>query len=246
MDRYSLRGQQHRIHTAEAFYQAASRQGADPRWFGPGRIARDFRSRHSLITMHIWFLHKRLIADAVDRELALMIQEELFNILWDDTTCRIRQQGVGELLVNKHLLQVQQYTFLHLTHYDHAYTEFLNKPAERLKELRKIVWQHILVRDEEAEHRNDHLDRLAWYVEANYQNIMMDWPDQYYREARVAWVDLPDFSSMVDANGEPMEEKPLHPDDVLPSPWQRNITMRGVEYYWNPATMKSTWTRPEA
>jgi len=116
--------------------------------------------------------------------------------------------------------------------------------VERLKELRKIVWQHILVRDKDAELRHDQLDRIAWYIDANYQNIMLDWPDEYYRQARVAWVDLPDFSNMKDASGEDMPENPIHPDDILPKPWLRNITMRGVEYYWNPETMVSSWERP--
>lgn len=243
-DRYSVSGQQRRIQLAEQLFQAATHQAADPRWFGPGRVNRDFRGRHALLTMHIWFLHKRLISDGVDKDTALLIQEELFNILWDDTTCRIRQQGVQELTVNKLLMQVQQYTFLHLTHYDHAYTEFLDKPAERMMELRRIVWQHILVRDPEAEHRVDHLDRIAWYIEANYQNIVMDWPDEYYRQARVAWVDLPDFTRMRDADGTILSENPVHPEDVLPAPWLRNITMRGTEYYWNPITRASTYEKP--
>ena len=70
-------------------------------WFGPGRVPRDFRNRHALLTMHIWFLHKRLISDNIDKENALMLQEELFNMFWDDTTYRIRKEGVRELLVNK-------------------------------------------------------------------------------------------------------------------------------------------------
>jgi hypothetical protein len=194
--------------------------------------------------MHIWMLHKRLIHDEIDKDRALMIQEELFNILWEDTICRLRREGVNELLVNKSLLKVQQYTFLHLTHYDHAYTEFLDKPEDRLKELRKIVWQHILARDEEAEHRTDHLDRIAWYVEANYQNIMMHWPDKFYRESRVAWVDLPEFSNMKDASGKVMDDNPVNPDDVLPEPWLQNITLRGVIYFWNPKANKVSWERP--
>lgn len=194
--------------------------------------------------MHIWFLHKRLISDTIDKHLALLIQEELFNILWDDTTSRIRRAGVNEWLVNKSLLKVQQYTFMHLTHYDHCYTEFLRKPAERLNELRKLIWWHIFVRDEDAESRYDHLDRIAWYVEANYQNIVMDWPDEYYREGRVAWVDLPDFSDIKDAKGNFLPENPIHPDDVLPTPWLRNITRSGLDYYWNPVTNRATWDRP--
>lgn len=113
-----------------------------------------------------------------------------------------------------------------------------------MKELRKIVWQHIFVRDPEMEHADAALDRIAWYIEANYQNIMVDWPDQWYRESRVAWVDLPDFSGATDASGKLLDENPVHEDDVLPTPWKRNITIRGVEYYWNPVTMEATWDRP--
>lgn len=213
-------------------------------WFGPGRIPRNFRHRHAMLTMHIWFLHKRLILDKIDEDNALMIQEELFNTLWEDTTHRIRKEGVRELLVNKSLMQVQQYTFLHLTNYDHIYTEFLDKPTERLKELRKLVWQHIFVRDEGMKARTDHLDRIAWYIEANYQNIVMEWPDAYYRKGRVAWVNLPDFSNLKDENGNILPENRVHPDDVLPDPWERNITIKGEEYYYRTDTRESSWSRP--
>lgn len=198
--------------------------------------------------MHIWFLHKRLIGDLQDRDTALMIQEELFNILWEDTTCRIRGEGVSELMVNKHLLQVQQYTFAQLTHCDHAFApELLADPARRLAELRAIVWYHVFVRDEAAAaDRADLLNRIAWYMEANYQNIVMHWPEEQYRSApgRVAWVDLPDFSSLMDGSGEPMPENPVNPEDVLPPHWVRSVSLRGTEYYWNELTRETTWDRP--
>ena len=196
--------------------------------------------------MHLWFLHKRLVADTYDKQTALLVQEELFNALWDDTACRIRQQGINELLLNKNLKKVQQYTFMHLTHYDHAFTEFAEKPEERMEELRKIVWMHILVRDDAIDERVDQIDRIAWYIEANYQNIFLDWPDEYYRQARVKWVDLPDFSGLMDTDGKELPENPIHPEDILPHPWRRNITLKGVEYYWNPETRKTQWERPMA
>jgi cytochrome b pre-mRNA-processing protein 3 len=247
-------------------------------WYGPGRVGREFRPRHALLTMHVWFLHKRLIQDTHDLDAALMVQEELFNILWDDATSRIRQTGTSELLVNKHLMQVQQYTFLHLTHYDHAFTDFyLQRPLERMKELRNLVSHHIfrdpammatdpassaddsITKDggsdptsssavsppSSSEVSTDLLDRYAWYIEANYQNIMLHWPDEHYREGRVAWVNVPDFSALKDSRGELLPENPVHPEDVLPSPWLTNITRRGVEYYWNPETRESRWERPQ-
>jgi len=245
MDRYAMSKQQDRILTAESLFQAATRQSQDPRWYGPARVKREFRPRHAVLTLHVWLLHKRLLADQYDHDNALTIDEEMFNILWDDSLCRIRQTGAMELAVNKHLQKVQQYTFLHLTHYDHCYTpEFLENPALRLDELRKLVWHHWFLRDPDLEKRYDHLDRIAWYIDANYRNVMHHWPDEYYRQARVQWVDLPDFGGMRDADGVLLEERPVHPDDVLPKPWLRHITIRGVEYYWNPETRESTWDRP--
>jgi cytochrome b pre-mRNA-processing protein 3 len=214
------------------------------RWYGPGRIGRDFRPRHAMLTMHVWFLHKRLLADTYDTETALSIDEEFFTIFWDDTTSRIRKAGVTEMAVNKMLMQVQQYTFLHLTHYDHIYSQFLDKPEERLIELRKLVAHHIFVRDPKYEQSTDHLDRIAWYIDMNYRNIMLVWPDAYYREARVQWVDCPDFTNIRDEHGRILPNIPVDPEDLLPEPWLRNITRRGDEYYWNPITRESRWIRP--
>ena len=39
--------------------------------------------------MHVWFLHKRLISDVFDKDRALMIQEELFNILCKYGICNV-------------------------------------------------------------------------------------------------------------------------------------------------------------
>lgn len=294
------------------------------RWYGPGRIGRDFRARHALLTMHVWFLHKRLIAssnylnnnnnnmnDEIDKEridnqnndnnelpnqldpdTALNIQEELFDILWNDTQCRIRKEGVQELRVNKMLMQVQQYTFLHLFHYDHIYHQLdssksvLDEPENesedknnndppppspmsmtgdtntsdplsvidptldltlvenRISELKKLLWMHVLGRDPKAHECDDHLTRLAWYIETQYQNILIDLPHQYLAQGRIKWINLPDFTSMRMNNGTLVQEQLVHPDDLLPSPWLTNITLRGEIYYWNPKTRQSQWEKP--
>ena len=244
-DRYSVSKQQDRILQAEMLFQAAKHQSQDPRWFGPGRVPREFRPRHAVLTLHVWLLHKRLLADTYARESALSVDEELFHVFWDDTTCRIRQTGVMELTVNKNLQRAQQYTFLHLTHYDHCYTPpLLEDPVRRLEELRRLVWYHWFSRDPALELRFDHLDRIAWYVDMNYHNIMLQWPDEQYRAARVAWIDLPDWDNLHDADGSRLPEQGVHPDDVLPDPWRENITLRGVSYYWNPETRQATWEKP--
>ncbi len=65
----------------------------------------------------------------------MIIQEELFDILWNDTQACIRAEGVHELTVNKHLKDAQQLTFLQCTHYDHAFQEFATDDKKRFEEL---------------------------------------------------------------------------------------------------------------
>jgi hypothetical protein len=219
------------------------------RWFGPGRIPRDFRSYQAVLTMHIWFLHKRLIMNTDDPHRAALIQEELFDIVWQDSSNRMRAHGVNEWLITKNLKTVQQYTFMHCFHYDHCYTELLDDPQERLAELKNLVLTHVLVLnpDGNEQARLDHDDqatRLAWYIEAQYQNIVHDLPQELFEQACMAWVDLPDFAALKDSRGKEMGDNPIHMDDVLPEKWVRNIANDGTYYYWNVETREAQWERP--
>lgn len=62
-------------------------------------ISQDFRSRHMLLVLHVWLLHRRLKgspgqeAPPSRRKQAMLVQEALFDELWENTTIRIRQAG---------------------------------------------------------------------------------------------------------------------------------------------------------
>ena len=189
----------------------------------------------------------------------------------------MRSHGVQEMLINKNLKKVQQYTFMHMFHYDHCYTgDLLDNPHERLEELKNLVKTHILLlpplsddnddddddnsegkyddkNDDEynsilQEHRahDDQANRIAWYVETQYQNIIHDLPESLFQKARIAWVDLPSFEHMIDDTGKelPKHTNPL--EDVLPSSWVKNIANDGTYYYWNVSTREAQWDRPSA
>lgn len=279
--------QTNRILMAESLFQAATTQASDPRWYGPGRIGRDFRSYQAILTMHIWFLHKRLVSvdqatatttGTFDPHTAALIQEELFDILWIDTSNRMRAHGVSEMLIQKNLKKVQQYTFMHMFHYDHCYTadELLENPSDRLEALKMTIKTHVLllpsltnddepdeakieteddeesaVVDEEAlrQHveRDDQAERIAWYVETQFQNILHDLPVSFFEKARVAWVDLPSFDRMIDGNtGEELPMPPLaDEEEILPPKWTKSIANDGTYYYWNLDTRQAQWDRPE-
>lgn len=170
-------------------------------------------------------------------------QEELFDILWNDTRARIRAEGVNELTVNKHLKDAQQLTFLHCTHYDHAFQEFANDDQKRFEEIAGIVWTYVLNKDEEV--YNDQLLRLATYVEFQYVNLLQGVPDKYFWEGRIPWGDLPDFENMKDNSGKDLEALEDVPGlEVLPEPWVKMLTDAGNAYYWNTETNMTRWKKP--
>jgi cytochrome b pre-mRNA-processing protein 3 len=171
------------------------------------------------------------------------IQEELFDILWNDTRARIRAEGVNELTVNKHLKDVQQITFLHLTHYDHAFQEFANNDGRRFEELAGAIWIHVLNRDEET--YNDQLKRLAAYVEYQYINLVHGIPDDYFWEGRIPWGDLPVFSDMKDNDGKALDPVTSASGlERLPEAWIKTLTDAGDTYYWNTETNITSWEKP--
>jgi hypothetical protein len=192
------------------------------------------------------------------------VDTELFHIFWDNTLCRIRSLKVYELSVNKHLATVQQYSLVHMLLYDHAYALSRQQdPDQRLQHLRQVVysqWLHpretapTLENDDDAveshyRYSADHIDRLVWYIDTQYRNIVEDCPESRFTSGQVPWVDLPDFanwhdSTMPDEFVPTNEPIPLHPEDVLPFPWRSNMTNRGWTYYWNPQTGQATWERP--
>lgn len=186
------------------------------------------------------------------------MDKELFHIFWDNTLCRIRSLKVYELSVNKHLASVQKYTLVHMLLYDHAYSpSMLLDPAQRMQHLRQVVysqWLHpgTLADDVEFNYRQtaDHIDRLVWYIDAQYRNLIEDCPaERICPSGQVRWMDLPEFANWHDprvSDGflETDEAVPLYPEDVLPFPWRANITNRGWTYYWNPETRIATWERP--
>ena len=173
-----------------------------------------------------------------------MHQEELFDILWNDTRARIRAEGVNELTVNKHLKDAQQLTFLHCTHYDHAFQEYAKDPKKRVEELAAAIWVHVLNRDEEG--YNDQLRRMSAYVEYQFMNIVLQCPDEYFWEGRIPWGDVPDFTQMLDNSDKVLEEVTENPKgfEVLPEHWVRTLTDAGDTYYWNQETDETSWKRP--
>lgn len=224
INRYSISSQQHRIRLANHLFRAAQYQALHPQWYGRHKVQPDFGPQHAMLSMHVWFLHRRLIAphrggnnganpgngssgstgqeEEVDNgkhAYNLMVQEELFDFFWNDTRSRIRSAGVHELTVNKHLKDAQQATFLQCTQYDHAFAEFRKEPEKRFELVCDAVWRHVLGGSQDV--NDDLIRRMGAYVEYQLDNIVYKLPDDYFDEGRIAWGNLPDFSGVDSSHG---------------------------------------------
>lgn len=134
-------------------------------------------------------------------------------------------------------------TFLHCTHYDHAFQEFKDDPEKKFEEIAGIVWTYVLNKDEEA--YMDQVKRLAAYVEYQYINLLEGVPDDYFWEGRIPWGDMPDFANMKDNDGKALPKMgDVQGLEILPEPWVKTLTDAGVPYYWNTETDVTTWKKP--
>ena len=80
------------------------------------------------------------------------------------------------------------------------------------------------------------------YIDGQYEHIK----DHLLDEGRTRWVNIPDFSGMRDIRGDPLEDIPINPDDILPKGWYEELNNAGKTYYWNESDRTVLWERPSS
>ena len=63
-NRHSIFSSQNRTFLGEIFFHAARRRAFDPRWHTHDHVPKNFRSLQTLLTLNVWFLHRRFIDDS--------------------------------------------------------------------------------------------------------------------------------------------------------------------------------------
>lgn len=51
-----------------------------------------------LLVLHVWMVHKRLLTEG---KRGLLVQESLFDMLWDNTSDRMYKKGIPEISVSR-------------------------------------------------------------------------------------------------------------------------------------------------
>lgn len=264
--RYSIKSQQNRVILASSLFESIKHQAYNSQWYieSPSdddyKIKPEFRQIHAMLSMHMWFIHRRLLAEnkrlsdnSTKKNDNLLLQEELFELFWTDTTSRIRaQEGIIEMTVNKHLKDAQRATFVHVTQYDHAFESYPNDVEKRFEIICDAVWKHVLGGEEDS--NEDLIRKIGAYVEYQLANVVLKLPDDYFVEGRIAWGNIPNLSSGVDLgdidklNEKDRDEKrlsgPLRGMTFLRDNWVQVLSVAGKPYYWNMDTNQTSWEKP--
>jgi len=247
-----------RILQSQSLYASCVHQSNQKTFYKTGKIRRDFKSKHMLLSLHVWMVHKRLIHPSTS-DSGKLIQESLFDRLWEDTLSRIRSQGLPELTVNSHLKNVQKYTFSSLMGFDHALT--FESEEERLDELGGELWRKVFMRNEKLP--VDHVLRLAKYV-VEEKEMVMNLEEGLFERGEIPWAKPPEWRNVLSDDGSVFQDDETEEeffnrqkdeieksggvfiDDIdLEEGWKLALTDGGKVYYYHERTRESTWVKPE-
>jgi len=178
-----------------------------------------FQTTQHLLMLHTWFVHKRLLKEG---DSGKMVQENLFDNVWEDTKRRIRAAGINELSVNKHLMETQKWSFGSCVTYDHGF-EIENDKNE---ELATALWRAVFQSDDSVPDKK--VLQLANYVRKQMK-VLYDVPTDRFLEGDIDWLDPPMTTR----------------DDMLIDSnvkiWRPTYSATGKLYYWNIYTRESRW-----
>ena len=246
---------------ARSLFFNCKNQAEQPVWFSRGKIGTDFRSKQTLIMMHVWMIHQRLL---VEGSAGSTLQECLFDELWDDTAIRIRNVGIHEISVNKRLSEVQGYSFRTCMELDHCMT--LPSEDEKLEEIAGVVWRSAFLRNDDI--HPDHVIEMASHIKQEHYSLL-EIPSEAIMEGRIEFGGLKhlfggegkgkghenkkvmkggryvaDESSKASGSFSPtatVDEGEEEEQDV----WLMNLTAQGKPYYYNKMTRETRWSLPE-
>lgn len=179
------------IGTSKSLLTSCLDQAVKAPWYSRGLIGGEFRSKHTVMLLHIWMVHKRLLVKDLGSE-GPRIQESLFDEFWDDTSDRIRQVGVPEISVNKYLSEVQGYSFKTCVELDACLAKYggndTTNEDDLLDSMGGVLWRSAYARRNEIE--VDHVLELAKYVREN-QQMVQSLSKEVIQEGVIKWGDIP-------------------------------------------------------
>lgn len=219
-----------RIRQSQSLYRSIEFQSTKPLFINALGLETSFQSTQQLIMLHTWMIHKQLLKKGKGGRL---LQEEIFDTLWDDTMRRIRSTGVHELTVNKHLRDVQKWSFGACVSYDHGVSITDDKDFE----LGSALWRNLFASKPTA-------DEGKVYAVAKYVRKTLDMLDTVSKEdlysGAIPWC-VPPTHKLSAA-----EVEELSVDHRQKGKWRKAMAVDGRWFWWNLETRESAWEIPSA
>lgn len=212
-------------------FQSCANQTARPEFYRALHLRPDFRAQQALLMVHVWLVHRRLALEGTDGK---VMQELVFDRLWEETVVRIRYLNVSELTVNKHLAEVQQVGFNACIAYDRGLKE---SPAA----FQSAIAKHLLEDETPAGLRI--ASAVADYMKRELKNLEKV-EAKFIMEGTVPWGPLPTLAGVAPAPEEDDATYTLIGQQF--GNWRTALDNRGKLYYWNMTTRFSVWDRPSA
>jgi cytochrome b pre-mRNA-processing protein 3 len=247
-------GRKPTLASAQSLFYNAYAQADNSNWQSKGLVGSDFRSKQTLLTLHIWMIHKRLLLE--EKQGGLLVQEAMFDELWEDTSKRIRTHKINELSLNKYLKGVQGYSFRTCLELDEAMTKAPNE-TEVIEQIGGVVWRMAYLRRDEID--PELVMKFANYIRKE-QLSLLEIPTKAIFEGRIKWGPLPfeegrtSYSKRsavsTDATADITVDDALqeHADNASNlgegSVWREATSEDGRLYYWNTETRESRWEIP--
>jgi hypothetical protein len=209
-------------------FQSCVNQTAMPEFYRALHVSPNFRSQQALLMVHVWLVHRRLALEGTEGK---VMQELVFDRLWEETVVRIRYLNVSELTVNKHLAEVQQVGFNACIAYDRGLKE---SPAA----FQNAIAKHLLENETPTGLRV--ASAMAEYMKRELKSLeKVD--AKYIIEGTIPWGPHPAVPADAPAT-EDESDYTLIGQKV--GNWRTALDNRGKLYYWNMTTRFSVWDRP--
>jgi cytochrome b pre-mRNA-processing protein 3 len=224
---------------AKSIFYSCKENGQRSQWAQNYGVRNDYRSKHGLILMHVWVVHKRLIKEGRDGK---RIQEALFDLLWDDTSARLRAIDVPEISINNYLMQVQSYSLQTCTNLDSVIHKIqengLKMEAEEdvnliMDELNDIFSLYFWQKSEESV-KDGHAFKLAKYFFNEFRSTQSATFDSIIR-GNINWSLIE--GQVLDLSEKRRKEANPHGE------WREALADNGKIYYWNTKTRETSWTK---
>lgn len=202
------------IRHSHALFNSCYDHATQPAFREHLRLDNDFFHKHALINLHVWMVHNRLRTAPNGK----LLQEQMFDRFWENTTERIRELGVPELTVNKHLRETQTFSFGAATVYDYGL-------AEGTEELAGSLYRNVFCNNQDIPELL--VIETATYVQKQVKHLQNHSDDDVVK-GDLSWMPALGCDGKV-------------PDINQSDKWREAEDEQGRKYLYNVETRETKW-----